>query len=151
MKRVAATLALSLVVLGCSEPVQRIDVDPDELLAGEPVELLTGVQPGKGDGCHWGSVEGQLIVHSEYGTALIKDNPPFIDIPPWTTVVAWRPGFHARRVGSEVVVLDPDGHVVARTGGRYVIQGGIVDQHVTGWPGIPTVAWWACDSVRAVP
>jgi hypothetical protein len=38
--------------------------------------------------------------------------------------VMWPPGSTARRAGSEVEVLDKQGSVVARTGSRYLIEGG---------------------------
>jgi hypothetical protein len=35
----------------------------------------------------------------------------------------WKPGFKGARVGSEVLVLEPFGNVVATTGRRYQISG----------------------------
>jgi hypothetical protein len=84
-------------------------------------------------GCYTNWAAGPLIVDPEYGTA-IKD----IDVSGSTAPVTWRPGFTARRVGSEVEVLDPDGKAVAITGGSYRIAGGYVHDE-----------FWACDFVTA--
>jgi hypothetical protein len=130
MKRVAATLALSLVVLGCSEPVQLITA---------PVGVWD-------DGCFTFAAAGRLIVDPEYGTAIVEE------LQGGTSTVAWRPGFRARRVGPEVEVLDPRGNVVARTGRRYVIAGGYVDEgSYGGWPGLPKPVFMACDTVLPLP
>jgi hypothetical protein len=128
MKRVAATLALSLVVLGC----------------GEPVQLITA--PAWGDGCFMNSATGRLIVDPVYGTAIVFE-PQGGTLP-----VAWRPGFRARRVGLEVEVLAPRGNVVATTGKNYNIAGGYVEEGSSGgWPGLPTGVFMACDTVLPLP
>lgn len=91
---------------------------------GEPVPLLTGWGLGsaeKGAGCHTLSVRGVLVADPTSGTAIKVDSgSPFVGK---TMPVMWLPDFTGRRVGSEVVVLDPEGKVVATTGLRYQIAG----------------------------
>jgi hypothetical protein len=102
----ATALALALVVVGCG------------FVGGEPVELLTGVVPQytAGGGCFLGSETGKLIVDSKYGTAFMTGANGIVP-------VMWPPGFTGRRVGSEVVVLDPLGNALATTGRTYQIGG----------------------------
>lgn len=105
------------------------------LLNGVP--LLTGVPPMVGGGgCFTNSAMGLLVVDAAAGTAII-DEDVRASVP---MRVMWRPGFSARRVGSEVEVLDQGGSVVATTGRRYRIDGGYVDG-----------AFWACDRVVPQP
>jgi len=96
MRRVIATLALALLVLGCSAP------------KGDPVELLTA-----SSGCYLGgehAVEDELLADPEYGTR-------FHGRP-----VTWPLGFTGvRLVGGQVVVLNKGGYVVAKTGNKYGI------------------------------
>jgi hypothetical protein len=117
MKRAAATLAFALSVLGCGP-------SGAEVQQGVPVQLLTGDYQGmaSGGGCFTYSATGQLSVDATSGTAIIDTNAGSTTTEP----VMWRPSFTARRVGSEVVVLDPNGNVVAVTGRRYNIEGGHV-------------------------
>jgi hypothetical protein len=88
-----------------------------------PVQLLTGAP--QGDGCYTSGATGLLVVDALYGTAVVDEVMAKVTgsargpIP-----VSWRPGFTGRHAGSEVEVLAPDGHVVAITGKRYVIEGG---------------------------
>ena len=98
--RMVALLALALIVLGCSEPVQ----------------LLTGDARSGAGGCPKVFASGPLVVHEQYGTAIVNPGGG-------ATVVAWRPGFSAQRFGSEVRVSDPNGKVVATTGRSYKIVG----------------------------
>ena len=107
----------------------------------DPVPLLTGA-PLAGGACFTNWAEGQLVADGNYGTAIVD-----YDVGGTATPVAWRPGFTARRVASEVEVLDPAGHVVATTGRRYRIDGGYVDRGA--WPGLPTPVFWACDRARS--
>jgi hypothetical protein len=86
---------------------------------GEPVQLLTGNAGGytvwNKDGvrsCLGLNVVGQLVSDAKYGTAI------------GATPVMWPLGFTGRREGSEVVVLDPTGDVVATTGRTYRLDGG---------------------------
>ena len=140
-KRVAATLALALVLVGC----EAFDT---------PVPLLTG--SGLSGGCFTNHADGPLVVDPTYGTAIIDMDavagaPPGLP-PPSPIPVAWRPGFTGRRVGSEVEVLDPHGKVVAVTGHKYSIAGGYVGPGSMGsWPELSTNVFWACDMVFPKP
>jgi hypothetical protein len=130
MKRISATIALGLVVLGCG----RL---PD------PVQLVTGTSALEPNGCFAFDVAGRLTVDPSYGTAIIvKDGTGGIP-------VAWRPGFTGRRAGSEVEVLDPDGKVVATTGRPYDVEGGYVTDGSWGHP--ETSMFWACGYVKPLP
>ena len=140
--RVAATLALALVFLGCGPLDDR-------------VPLLTGVDRTIGNpaACWTNSAHGPLVVDPKYGTAIID-----LDNNPKNTVaapVAWRPGFTGRRLGSEVEVLAPDGHVVATTGRSYRIEGaGVGGDDMggrTGLPQFPESVFWACGHVTPAP
>ena len=87
---------LALSLLGCAP-------------SGEPVQLLTGVDP---DACYAGGETGMgglLLADAHYGTSF-NGRP-----------VMWPTGFTAVRVGGEVVVLD-GGRVVATTGRKYCIS-----------------------------
>jgi hypothetical protein len=100
LRRVFATLALALLPLGCAP-------------TGDPVPLLTGVDPAA---CYAGGETGMgglLLVDPEYGTSF-NGRP-----------VMWPVGFSGVRVGHEVVVLDGD-RVVATTGRKYYISIGPV-------------------------
>ena len=63
-----------------------------------------------------GDAVAQLLVDPNYGTTLAG-------YPDTRAPVMWRPGFTGRRVGTDVVVVDPNGHVVATTGQSYRIAG----------------------------
>jgi hypothetical protein len=120
MGRVTTTLLLALGLLGCNM-----------FLPGDRVELLTGngpfpPNPGPFDPvCYTSAAEGPLVVDPEYGTA-IRGSPTGGTAP-----VMWPPGFIGRRVGSEVVVQDRAGNVVATTGGRYRLEGGYWSETIT--------------------
>jgi len=135
MKPIALTLAMVLALVGCAGSGGR---------SSEPVQLLTGLSTLiRGGGCFTNWAEGPLVIDPTYGTAIIDT-----DVHSSTPVtVAWRPGYTARRVGSEVQVLDPDGKVVAITGRRYRIAGGYQngDQFE---PQLPVGVFWACDFVN---
>ena len=136
MKRVAATLALTVFVLGCG-------------LSSEPVPLLTGVPPDVtrviGAATCSTSEQGPLIVDPKYGTAII-DGPGGPATP-----VMWRPGFSARRDGAEVAVLDPLGNVVAITGHLYVFEGAYVGARGPAPPPLPQGVFWACGNAVLQP
>ena len=132
--RLAATLAVALLLLGCGA-----------LSFGAPVPLLTGLPPGYENangpiGCFTNHADGPLIVDKQYGTAVV-DRSNSGDGS--STPIMWRPGFTARQSGSEVEVFDANGLVVATTGRGYSIAGGYVGEN-------PRV-FWACDSVRPQP
>jgi len=103
--RVAATLALALVLVGCGSLL------PDQ------VRLLTGSGP-----CFLLMQESLLVFDPTYGTAIDGGATP----------VAWPPGFTGRRVGSEVEVLDPHGNVYAVTGHNFTVSGGYASEGVMG-------------------
>src|SRR5262245_34506710 len=88
-RRGAATLVLAVTLVGCEKGFQM-------------VPLVTGVpDPMKGlngsIGCFTNSASGPLVTDPIYGTAII-DGDTHATSP---ALVAWRPGFTARRVGSE--------------------------------------------------
>lgn len=97
------------------------------------------------------SALAQLLIDPQYGTALAEYGGS-------KTPVMWRPGFTGRRVGSEVVVLDPTGNVVATTGQSYRIAGNYLYETADGENGIFRRGWvgstigvdmfYACDFVR---
>ena len=135
-KQIASIVAaLAMCLVGC-------------LTLPEPVQLITG-PPNHDGACFAATGSGLLVVDPTYGTAIIgPDSMVALGDEPVT--VAWRPGFTARRIGSEVEVLDPWGNVVARTGQSYTIDGGFVGPNQVGAPELQTV-FWACDKVQPLP
>ena len=98
MLRVVSSVALALSLLGCGSAAPP----------GESVRLLTGDLS-----CYAGGEGGPtapLLAEPEYGTSF--DGRP----------VMWPTGYTARRVGTEVVVLDTQGKVKATTGRTYHIS-----------------------------
>lgn len=99
MRRVVTTLALTLILSGCS------------MSAGVPVGLLTGIES-----CYAGgqspSYQGVLVPDPEYGTRIEGKGP-----------VMWTKGYTGRRLifSGAVEVLDRDGNIVATTGKAYAI------------------------------
>lgn len=104
------------------------------------VPLLAGAsaQVGGGGGCFTNWTDALLVGDPTYGVATDGGTP-----------VAWRPGFTARRVGSEVEVLAPDGDVVAVSGKNYRLEGAQVGPgpEMQGWPGLAVRVFWACGRV----
>src|SRR6266567_5163790 len=96
MRLISTTLALAILVLGCS--------------MGDPVHLMTGPSD-----CYLGGEvghEGVLRADPKYGT--VFDGTPVI----------WPVGFTDIRVtGGEVAVLNEVGRVVATTGKKYGMAG----------------------------
>jgi hypothetical protein len=88
-------------------------------------------------GCFTNAAEGPLTVDPKWGTAITDEgvNGGF------TAPVMWPPRYTGRRVGSEVVVLDSRGNVVATTGRKYRIEGAS-DKNEMGQSG-----WVACGYV----
>jgi hypothetical protein len=83
-----------------------------------------------------------MVPDPQFGTA-ITDFASGRSIP-----VMWRPGFSGRRKGSDVVVFDASGSVVAETSHGYRIQG-------TYWPPLSaddgatsSTVWYACGSIE---
>ena len=93
------------------------------LFKGDPVSILTSPRPE----CFAADAAGRLVVDPTYGTAIVGDGYQNMliggDEP---VIVAWPPGFTARRSGSEVQVLDPQGNVVGTTGRSYQFLAGYV-------------------------
>jgi len=114
-------LALMLVVLaGCG-----------------PVSLLTDTQHDK-TWCYTTGTTGVLIVDSTYGTRLAGGSSP----------VMWPRGFTGRWLGSEIEVLDPTGNVVAITGKKYSLPGGLFEPDPP-LPGVSSV-WLSCGDPHPV-
>ena len=114
MRGFATSVAVALFLLGCSAP------------KGEPIELLTG----GGEGCYPGpspTLQGPLLVDPEFGTAIKVESShttyPFRMEPNGTVLpVMWPTSYTGLRLaGGEVAVLNREGKVVAKTGGRYAI------------------------------
>jgi hypothetical protein len=144
-KRLAAiVVALALLVIGCGA------VD-------EPVHLLTGDYQGmaSSDSCFAATGSGLLIVDPTYGTAIIANHlDDMVELTDLPVTVAWRPGFTARRSGSEVEVLDPHGNAVAMTGRNYRLWGGYADAGGSSGlkaPELRTTVFWACGDVQPLP
>lgn len=128
MRRTMSTLVLAASLAACGSP-----------FLGEPVTLLTGEPLGPG-ACYTFGATGELVVDPEYGTAIIIESWPHDHEKSPPIPVMWRPGFTARRTGTEVAVLDPAGQIVATTGRKYELEGG-------GWYGHPQ-PFFACGSVH---
>jgi len=133
MRRTIATLALALSLASCYSAAQPgVSQAPTGGTAAEesaddegtaesppitdpidgPVELLTARL-----GCYAGGEGGPtalLVADPKYGTS-------FSGRP-----VIWPAGYTARRVGTEVIVLDGDGKVKATTGRTYHISQAMV-------------------------
>jgi len=131
VRREAAALALAICLVGCDPPTHL----------GEPVELLTGVQPFDEAACETYFGVFWLIADARFGTAII-DSAFEKAIP-----VMWRQGFSGRRSGADVAVLDPSGKVVAQTGHGYRIEGTYWPPPGDAGPGSSTV-WYACAAVE---
>jgi hypothetical protein len=146
MRRAITAVGLAVCVLGCSstsgppgEP-STPSGEPSGARGGErsptpssvpapvpadgPFELAYGDGPADGrDGaCSLGWwTGGELVVDPRGGTGVIVEGGDFASVGD-TMQVLWWPKFTGRRVGTEVEVRDPDGHVVATTGQRYRIE-----------------------------
>ena len=92
MRRVAATLAIAVLVLDCNP-------------TGEQVPLTT--------------VEGQKCCWLSYSVVDVVAHPA--DGKVSVQAMRWQAGYTAWRVGSEVEVRDPIGAVVLKTPGRFRI------------------------------
>ncbi len=111
MRRVATALVLALSLLGCGSVVPT----------SEPVQLLTGPLPFDADECSSDFyVASELLVDPQYGTSLASF------LAGETTPVMWPPGFTGSRMGSEVMVWDATGNLVATTGQSYSIRGNML-------------------------
>ena len=99
--RAATTFLLALCVFGCGS------LPPDQVKLG----IAPNARPG---GCYLTYTVYDLIADPTSGTAVRFETGG-------TSPLYWPPGYTGHRVGSEVEVRDPDGKVVATTGGRYAI------------------------------
>ena len=142
---IGVALAVALCLVGCG------------LLPGhgDPVQLITG-QALAPNSCFAADVAGLLVVDPTYGTAIVAQAGvgSMVGVTDVPTTVAWRPGFTARRSGSEVEVLNPLGIVVATTGRSYRFSGGIVS--AGGSSGVQlsertTLVIWACGDTQPLP
>lgn len=136
---VVVALALCLVGCGLLPP------------HGDPVQILTAPRPV----CFAADAAGLLVVDPTDGTAIIGDGHPNMlvggDVP---VTVAWPPGFTARRSGSEVEVLDPQGTVVATTGQSYRFNaGGVSAGGSSGivWPELSKSVLLSCGNLQPLP
>ena len=84
-------------------------------------------------GCYTNFATGLLVVDPTYGTAITDESMGE------TGPVMWPTGYTGRQAGSEVEVIDREGHVVATTGRRYQIEG--------AWEGKNPDSWLACGYV----
>ena len=136
-------LALALCLVGCGWLPPLSD----------PVQLITG--PPHHNGCFAADVSGLLVVDPTYGTAIAGNHhPSMVNLGDEPVTVAWRPGFTARRSGSEVEVVNPQGFVVATTGRSYRFLGGYVSAGGSSgieWPELKTQVLWACGDLQPVP
>jgi hypothetical protein len=99
--RAAITLVLALWVLGCGS------LPPDHVRLGIAPNARRG-------GCYLTYSVYDLVADPTSGTAVRSDTGEI-------GALYWPPGYTGHRVGSEVEVRNPDGKVVATTGGRYAI------------------------------
>lgn len=122
-------------------------------LPSQSVHLISG-PPDHDGGCFAADVSGLLVVDPTDGTAIVANGHPSMlalsDVP---VTVAWPPGFTARRSGSQVEILDPQGNVVATTGRSYTFMGGFVDAGGSSgtWPELKKTVLWACSDPQPVP
>jgi hypothetical protein len=123
MKALGIAMALACALLACTTKAPP----------GDPVQLLTGTMPFGADECDGGGNAAVLLVDREYGTALAAYG--MFDNDTTRAPVMWPPGFTGRQVGSEVVVVDPEGNIVATTGQSYVFSGNpLIEEPKGGWP-----------------
>ena len=141
-KQLAAVgVALALCLVGCG-------LLPSH---GDPVQLVTG-DPLHG-GCFAAQAAGLLVVDPTFGTAIVgNDHGSMVNVGDVPVTVAWPPGFTARRSGSEVEVLGPQGNAVAMTGRSYQFFGGLAaGGGFPNWPKLPTQVIWACGDTELLP
>ena len=111
MLRILCAIAIALSLLGCRSPAP----------SGEPVKLLTGPLPFDADECSNDDfVASMLLIDVQYGTVLAGF------LTDQRTPVMWPPGYTARRVQGQVVVVDVAGNLVAVTGQSFGIRGNLL-------------------------
>ena len=119
-----ASALAACVAGGPGEPIRSRD-DVGILVAPSPQ-----VRDGQVTmGCAAALIEGELVEDPDAGVAILDGGSP--------RPVVWPTGYSARRVGSEVQVLDASSGVVATTGEDVSMGGGAIDDG--------GVRWWACD------
>lgn len=84
---------------------------------GGPVALTINSSPG---GCFLSFTVGTLVVDPAAGVAIAQEG-----VDKSTIAVAWPKGFTGRKSGDQVEVLNSKGDVVAKTGERYKLLGGV--------------------------
>jgi hypothetical protein len=130
MKRLGVAMLVAVSLFGCSSKPSDV---PHPAPSGDPVQLVVGAMPFDADECTPGTIVARLVADGHDGTSL----DVFANYTTSTTSmpVMWPPGFTGRRVGSEVVVVDPDGNAVATTGQSYLLSGNVLvrDPH-RSWP-----------------
>jgi hypothetical protein len=99
MRRITTTLALALCLLGCDAFAS----------ASGPIAVRTTDSDAVDPNCYLAGTAAELILDPSAGLAW-RFGPD--DIRP----VIWPRGYTARRVGSEIQVLNRDGFVIARSG-----------------------------------
>jgi hypothetical protein len=115
MRRVTAALALALCLAGC-ESAAPVTPVPFELAHSK------GPADGRNGACSLGWwTGGRLVADGDRGTSIVVEDGDFGTAGD-RLPIAWWPRFTGLRVGDEVEILDPDGHVVAITGHRYRID-----------------------------
>lgn len=118
----------------------------------DQVQLITA--PASHTGCFVADQYGLLVVDPTDGTALTGTGHPNMRLgSDGLSTVAWPHGFTARRSGSEVEVLDPQGNVVATTGRSYHFLGGFVQAGGAGlgWPELTKSVLLACGHLDLWP
>jgi hypothetical protein len=118
MPRVAIVLGLALVLVGCGSAASSSSV-PSQGASGEAVALLTDTVGCYAGGEESGAVIGVLVPEPSAGTA-IRRTLDRGDMP-----ILWPLGYTARRVGTEIEVLDTHGEIKATTGRTYFISPGM--------------------------
>jgi hypothetical protein len=88
------------------------------------VPLLSGDCYYGGEGCYLDFAIGELVVDPVAGTAITNTSRGMVKDDVRLVPVKWPAGYTGRRSGFEVEVLARNGHVVARTGSRFRLQGG---------------------------
>jgi hypothetical protein len=122
MRRVTATLALALCLLGCRSPSDQVPLITDEAAAGGGCILLYEVV--------------DVVADPTSGTVVKGGGWP----------LRWPKGYTAWRVGSEVEVVDRSGIAVLRTGGRYRIGPALIGSNFS-----PPINEWVVGCIDPCP
>jgi hypothetical protein len=114
--RVVVFAAMIFAGCGTAAPTPTVERVPDV----EFVRLLTA--PGPPFPCPASLISGELVADTVAGTAIVSDDDRF--------PVRWPPGYVGRVLGKEIEVLDKNGVVVAVTGTRVELGGGMSESGV---------------------